>query len=58
MRHQAWREQVEYPAEASDRPGITLHVLPFSAGPHGLMSTDAMFLRLPDGGLHRERRTR
>ncbi|MFF2330203.1 MULTISPECIES: helix-turn-helix domain-containing protein [unclassified Streptomyces] len=46
---QAWREQVEYLAEASDRPNITLHVLPFSAGPHGLMNTDTMFLRLPDG---------
>ncbi|MFE4794026.1 helix-turn-helix domain-containing protein [Streptomyces sp. NPDC056708] len=46
---EAWREQVEYLAEASDRPNITLHVLPFSAGPHGLMSTDTMFLRLPDG---------
>ncbi|MFJ5724173.1 helix-turn-helix domain-containing protein [Streptomyces sp. NPDC093149] len=46
---QAWREQVEYLAEASNSPNITLHVLPFHAGPHGLMSTDAMFLRLPDG---------
>ncbi|MCX5340717.1 helix-turn-helix domain-containing protein [Streptomyces atratus] len=46
---QAWREQLEYLAEASDRSNITLHVLPFSAGLHGLMNTDTMFLRLPDG---------
>ncbi|MFE7402938.1 helix-turn-helix domain-containing protein [Streptomyces sp. NPDC057557] len=46
---QAWREQMEYLAEASDRPNITLHVLPFSAGPHGLMNTEVWFLRLPDG---------
>ncbi|PAZ13233.1 transcriptional regulator [Streptomyces sp. SA15] len=44
-----WRAQLEYLAEASERPNITLHVLPFSAGPHGLMSTDTMFLRLLDG---------
>ncbi|WP_413752680.1 helix-turn-helix domain-containing protein [Streptomyces sp. R-74717] len=46
---EAWREQLEYLAEASDRSNITLHVLPFSAGPHGLTSTEAWFLRLPDG---------
>ncbi|WP_327369968.1 helix-turn-helix domain-containing protein [Streptomyces sp. NBC_01217] len=46
---QAWREQLEYLSEASDRPNITLHVLPFSAGPHGLMNTEVWFLRLSDG---------
>ncbi|MGW3494590.1 helix-turn-helix domain-containing protein [Streptomyces sp. NPDC001020] len=46
---QEWREQLEYLAEVSERPNITLHVLPFSAGPHGLASTDLMFLRLLDG---------
>ncbi|SCF57848.1 helix-turn-helix transcriptional regulator [Streptomyces sp. Ncost-T10-10d] len=46
---QAWREQVEHLVEASDRSNITLHVLPFSAGPHGLMNTAVKFLRLPDG---------
>ncbi|MFB0620948.1 helix-turn-helix transcriptional regulator [Streptomyces sp. AGS-58] len=45
----AWREQMEYLAEASERPNITLHVLPFSAGPHGLMNTAVKFLRLLDG---------
>ncbi|MCX4881247.1 helix-turn-helix transcriptional regulator [Streptomyces sp. NBC_00847] len=46
---QAWREQLEHLGEASDRQNITLHVLAFSAGPHGLMSTDTMFLRLSNG---------
>ncbi|GFE18009.1 transcriptional regulator [Streptomyces glebosus] len=46
---QEWREQLEYLAEAAERPKITLHVLPFSAGPHGLMSSAMMFLRLLDG---------
>jgi transcriptional regulator with XRE-family HTH domain len=46
---QEWRGQLEYLAEAADRPNITLHVLPFSAGPHGLMNTARMFLRLLDG---------
>ncbi|MEU3857178.1 helix-turn-helix transcriptional regulator [Streptomyces sp. NPDC028722] len=45
----AWREQMEYLAEASERPNITLHVLPFGAGPHGLMNTAVKFLRLLDG---------
>lgn len=45
---QSWREQLEHLAEVSERPGITLHVLPFSAGPHPLMNTSMMFLRLPD----------
>ncbi|KPC65950.1 helix-turn-helix domain-containing protein [Streptomyces chattanoogensis] len=45
---QAWQQQLEYLAEMSERPNITLHVLPFSAGPHGLMNTAVMFLRLPD----------
>ncbi|WP_043265589.1 helix-turn-helix transcriptional regulator [Streptomyces sp. CT34] len=46
---QEWREQLEYLAEAAECPNITLHVLLFSAGPHGLMNTPTMFLRLPDG---------
>jgi transcriptional regulator with XRE-family HTH domain len=44
-----WREQLEYLLEASDRPNISLHVLPFGTGLHGLASTDVMFLRLPEG---------
>jgi transcriptional regulator with XRE-family HTH domain len=45
----AWQEQLEFLAEAADQPNITLQVLPFGAGPHGLMNTDTMFLRLLDG---------
>jgi transcriptional regulator with XRE-family HTH domain len=46
---QAWREQLEFLVEASDRPNIALHVLPFGVGLHGLDSTDVMFLQLLDG---------
>ncbi|MFE6691410.1 helix-turn-helix domain-containing protein [Streptomyces sp. NPDC057743] len=45
----AWREQLEHLAASADRPNITIHVLPFGKGPHGLMSTATMFLRLLDG---------
>ncbi|WP_409469188.1 helix-turn-helix domain-containing protein [Streptomyces sp. HC307] len=45
----AWREQLEYLAEMAEQPNVTVHVLPFSAGPYGLDSTDVWFLRLPDG---------
>ncbi|OLZ71406.1 transcriptional regulator [Streptomyces sp. IMTB 2501] len=45
----AWRDQLENLVEAAERPNITLQVLPFSAGPHGLMNTAVMFLRLPGG---------
>ncbi|MET8676836.1 helix-turn-helix transcriptional regulator [Streptomyces sp. NPDC004647] len=44
-----WRGQLEYLGEVAERPGATVHVLPFSAGPYGLDSTAVMFLRLPDG---------
>ncbi|MEU0008606.1 helix-turn-helix transcriptional regulator [Streptomyces sp. NPDC006314] len=43
-----WREQLEYLVETSEHPNVTLQVLPFSAGPHGLVSTAMMFLRLLD----------
>ncbi|MFJ3761793.1 helix-turn-helix domain-containing protein [Streptomyces sp. NPDC090080] len=46
---QDWRAQLEYLAETARRPNITLHVLPFGTGLHGLDSTDTMFLRLSDG---------
>ncbi|GLX54508.1 transcriptional regulator [Streptomyces hygroscopicus subsp. hygroscopicus] len=45
----AWREQLEYLLEVSERPNITLQVLPQTARLHGLVSTDVMFLRLLDG---------
>ncbi|MFG2571489.1 helix-turn-helix domain-containing protein [Streptomyces sp. NPDC048481] len=44
-----WKRQLEFLLEASGRGNITLHVLPFGTGPHGLMNTDTMFLRLWDG---------
>ncbi|MGC9535424.1 helix-turn-helix domain-containing protein [Streptomyces sp. UG1] len=46
---EAWREQLEYLLEVSERPNITLQVLPHTSGLHGLVSTDVMFLRLLDG---------
>lgn len=45
----AWREQLEYLAEAAERPNITLQVLSQSSGLHGLVGTDVMFLRLHGG---------
>ena len=44
-----WRAQLEYLAEVSERRAVTVQVLPFAAGPHGLVGADVMFLRLPDG---------
>lgn len=44
-----WRAQLEHLAEASERPNIKLQVLPFCAGPHGLMNTAVKFLRQLDG---------
>jgi hypothetical protein len=45
----AWQEQLAYLAEMADRPTVTLQVLPGTAGLHALVSTDVMFLRLPEG---------
>ncbi|MET7682698.1 helix-turn-helix transcriptional regulator [Streptomyces sp. NPDC005423] len=45
----AWREQLGFLAEMAERPNITLHVLPFGSGVHGLTNTGVMFLRLLDG---------
>ncbi|MFF7409861.1 helix-turn-helix domain-containing protein [Streptomyces lydicus] len=44
-----WRKQLEHLAEVAARPNVTLHVMPDASGPHGLVSTDVMFLRLPEG---------
>ncbi|MCQ9130587.1 helix-turn-helix domain-containing protein [Streptomyces hilarionis] len=44
-----WRRQLEFLLDAAGCSNITLHVLPFGIGPHGLMNTDTMFLRLLDG---------
>ncbi|MFE7759367.1 helix-turn-helix domain-containing protein [Streptomyces sp. NPDC057429] len=45
----AWRGQLERLAEAGERGDVTVQVLPQSAGPHGLVSTDVWFLRLREG---------
>ncbi|MEV6315577.1 helix-turn-helix transcriptional regulator [Streptomyces sp. NPDC051776] len=44
-----WRGQLEYLGEVAEGPNVTVHVLPFSVGVHGLVGTDVWFLRLPDG---------
>ncbi|MFF2652423.1 helix-turn-helix domain-containing protein [Streptomyces sp. NPDC058045] len=46
---QAWRGQLEYLVQASERPNITLQVLAQGTGLHSLMNTDVWFLRLVDG---------
>lgn len=44
-----WRGQLEHLGTMSERPELTIQVLPFSAGLHGLVSADMWYLRLPDG---------
>ncbi|WP_405610580.1 helix-turn-helix domain-containing protein [Streptomyces sp. NBC_01508] len=44
-----WREQLEHLGEMAERSEVTVQVLPFHAGLHGLMSADMWYLRLPDG---------
>ncbi|MEU6221244.1 helix-turn-helix transcriptional regulator [Streptomyces sp. NPDC047022] len=46
---EAWRAQLEHLCAVSQRPNITIHVLPWSAGLHGLTNADTMFLRGPNG---------
>lgn len=46
---QEWRVQLEHLAQVSESSNVTLYVLPFSAGLHGLMDTAVTFLRLLDG---------
>jgi hypothetical protein len=46
---EAWRHQLEYLLEVSERPNITIQVLPQSSGLYGLVSSAVMFLRLLDG---------
>ncbi|MDX3385456.1 helix-turn-helix transcriptional regulator [Streptomyces niveiscabiei] len=45
----AWREQLQGLLEACDLPNVTIRVLPFGVGLHGLDTTDVMFLRILDG---------
>jgi hypothetical protein len=44
-----WRGRLEYLAEMTEHRNIAVQVLPFTAGPYGLDSTDVWFLRLPHG---------
>ncbi|MEU3597378.1 helix-turn-helix transcriptional regulator [Streptomyces sp. NPDC006798] len=44
-----WRVQLKHLLAMMEHPRITLQVLLQSAGIHGLVSTDVMFLRLPGG---------
>lgn len=46
---QQWRQQLEHLVEISERPNVTLYVLPFGAGLHGLMDIAVTFLRSPSG---------
>ncbi|ONK11148.1 DUF5753 domain-containing protein [Streptomyces sp. MP131-18] len=45
----AWRRQLGHLAEMAARTNVTLHVLPFSAGLHGLTHTEMAMLWLPAG---------
>ncbi|MCE7080362.1 helix-turn-helix transcriptional regulator [Streptomyces sp. ST2-7A] len=44
-----WHGQLQHLAEMAERSNVVVQVLPFSAGPYGLDSTDVWFLRLPEG---------
>ncbi|MDT0341400.1 helix-turn-helix domain-containing protein [Streptomyces litchfieldiae] len=45
----AWRDQLGHLVRMAERPHITLQVLRFSAGLHGLSGTDTMLMWLPGG---------
>ncbi|MFI9205631.1 helix-turn-helix domain-containing protein [Streptomyces sp. NPDC053048] len=45
----AWEGQLSYLLEMAVLPNITIQVLPFSAGLHGLIGTSLSLLWLPDG---------
>ncbi|WP_435613173.1 helix-turn-helix domain-containing protein [Streptomyces sp. bgisy159] len=45
----AWTRQLQHLLEVSERSSVTIQVLPQHVGLYGLVSTDVMFLRLPDG---------
>ncbi|MFI9462180.1 helix-turn-helix transcriptional regulator [Streptomyces xiamenensis] len=44
-----WQTQLHHLVEMSERPNVTVQVLPFSVGAHGLTNTDTMLLWLPNG---------
>lgn len=44
-----WAAQLEHLVAASELPNVTIQVLPFDAGLHGLVGTSLTILWLPDG---------
>ncbi|QNP71349.1 helix-turn-helix domain-containing protein [Streptomyces roseirectus] len=44
-----WRKQLEFLLEVLDLPGVSIQVLPFGVGRHGLVNTNMMFLQMVDG---------
>ncbi|MFM9611720.1 helix-turn-helix domain-containing protein [Streptomyces niveiscabiei] len=46
-----WRRQLEFLLEVSDLPNANIQVLPSGTGRHGLVNTNMMFLKLPDGSI-------
>ena len=44
-----WREQLAHLIKMSERPNVTIQVLPLRAGLHGLHNTDTMFLWRQNG---------
>ncbi|MFI8851266.1 helix-turn-helix domain-containing protein [Streptomyces sp. NPDC053499] len=44
-----WRAQLEYVGEVLERGNVTVQVVPFRAGIHGLTGVATMLLRLPEG---------
>ncbi|MFD4502042.1 helix-turn-helix transcriptional regulator [Streptomyces sp. NPDC058457] len=46
---EGWREQLEHLVEMGQRLNVTIQVLPFGRGLHGLMDTAVTFLRMPEG---------
>lgn len=45
----AWQLQLAHLVDVAEMPNVTLQVLPFSAGLHGLVGTSLTLLWLPDG---------
>ncbi|MFI9352900.1 helix-turn-helix domain-containing protein [Streptomyces lydicus] len=46
---EVWHEQLTRLVAATDSPHLLIHVLPFSAGPHGLMDGSLSLLWMADG---------
>ncbi|MFE0687463.1 helix-turn-helix domain-containing protein [Streptomyces xiamenensis] len=44
-----WRGQLEHLVRTAGRPNVTVQVLPFAVGFHGLTNTDTMLMWMPNG---------